>query len=81
MRTPTMAARLLRESDELHGFWECCNERVNTRTDSTDAEEMALIYATLLMTLPEGLERLRKAWVLDRLDMEETAPLARRQAV
>ena len=72
MRTPTMAARLLRESDELHGYWECCNERINTRTDSTDAEEMALIYATLLMTLPEGLERLRRTWILDRLDMEES---------
>ena len=72
MRSPDVAARLQREMDEVHEFWEQCQERRSEKPHPTDDDEMGLIYAALLMAVPEGLERLRKAWVLDRLEMEES---------
>ena len=75
MRSPDVAARLQREMDEVHGFWEQCQERRSEKPHPTDDDEMGLIYATLLIAMLEGLERLRKAWVLDRLNDELTTKL------
>ncbi len=72
MRTPDIAARLQREMDEVHGYWEECQARRSEIPHPEDDQEMGLIYAALLMSVPEGLERLRKAWILDRLDEEAT---------
>ena len=72
MRTPDVAARLQREMDEVHGYWAECQSRRSEMPHPEDDQEMGLIYAALLMTVPEGLERLRKAWILDRLELEES---------
>ena len=60
MLTPKIAARLIRESDELHACW----------VEYPEPESQALIAAVLLVQIPDGLERLRKAWIVDRLDAE-----------
>ena len=73
MHSPNLAARLIREMDEVHAFWEECHNRRLEITRHEDEKELSLIYAALLMSVPEGLERLRKAWILDRLEAEETA--------
>ena len=72
MRTPDVAARLQREMDELHGYWEQCQGRRNEEPHPEHDHEMGVIYATLLATVPEGLERLRMQWVRDRLALEES---------
>ena len=51
MLTPTIAARLIHESDELHACW----------VEYQEPESQALIAAVLLAQIPDGLERLRKA--------------------
>ena len=63
MLTPTIAARLIHESDELHACW----------VEYQEPESQALIAAVLLAQIPDGLERLRKAWIIDRLDAEQAA--------
>ena len=62
MHTPKTAARLIYEMDEVHAYWE--------ELQRVDPEQMPLVAATVLMVIPEGLERLRRAWILDRLDGE-----------
>lgn len=72
MRTPDVAARLMREMDEVHGYWSECQGRRSEKPHHLDDQEMGLIYAAMLMSMAEGVERLRKAWILDRLDTEAT---------
>ena len=65
-----MTARLSRELDEVFWYWESCSDRFNSsRTD--DVHEMSLIYAGLLLSIPEGLDRLSKAVILDEWNKQD----------
>ena len=70
MRTRTLSARLGRELDEVFYFWERCNARL-PGGHPDDVNEMALVYAALLMGVPDALDRFSKAALLDEWDLEE----------
>ena len=67
MRTQKAAAKLSEEMREIEGYWR----------EALSDEECALSLAAMLMVIPDGLELLRKSWILDRLDMEDRAALER----
>ena len=71
MRTPLVAARLMRGMDEIHAYWECAHERRDCPCEG-DTEEIALIYATLMLAVFEGIDRLELAILQDRQRLKPT---------
>ena len=71
MRTPLVAARLMRDMDEVHAYWECAHERRDCPCEG-DTEEIALIYATLLLGIFEGIDRLEFAILQDSQSLKPT---------
>jgi len=67
MHSAKAAAKLSSEMREIEGYWR----------EALSDEERALSLAAMLMVIPDGLELLRKSWILDRLDMEDRAALER----
>ena len=74
MRSASLSKQLQDEMAHLKHAWECGQEMLEHDT-AAGAEHQALLYAGLLILIPDGLERLRKSWILDRLDAEEFAQL------
>ena len=72
MRTPAIAAHLQAEAGELFHSWELGQHMLRTDCPSAD-DHQALVYAALALLIPDGMERLRMAWVLDRSVSEELA--------
>ena len=67
MRSPPTAAKLSVEMREIEAYWH----------GALSDEERALSQAAMLMVSPDGLELLRKSWILTRLGMEDRAALER----
>ena len=79
MRTPALAAHLQREMLELQDCWEIGQQMLDAGCPEA-SDHQAIIYAALMLAIPDGLERLRMAWVCDRSEREELlASLERRQ--
>ena len=69
MRTPALAAHLQSEMLELQDCWEIGQSMLDAGCPEADVHQ-AMVYAGLMLAIPDGLERLRMGWVIDRSDRE-----------
>ena len=74
MRTPSLSRLLQSEMADLEAAWHEGQELLIVHPE-LGAEHQAVLYAGMAICIAEGLERLRKGWIIDRLDAETFAGL------
>ena len=75
MRTPSLSIALRSEMADLEAAWHQGQELLQVDPEAGSAHQ-SLLYAGMAICMAEGLERLRKGWILDRLDAETFADVA-----
>ena len=77
MRTLSLSSALRSEMADLEAAWRRGQELLKVDKEAGSAHQ-SLLYAGMAIYMAEGLERLRKGWILDRLDAEALTHLASR---